>query len=162
MKRFRDTNYFISEDGKVFRQTKTKLKEVKIKLSKDGYLIVGLSKNNERKFYRVHRLVSECYIPNPNNLPQVNHINGIKTDNKVDNLEWVTPEQNMQHSYMNRLSPVGEKHWKSKLTNEQADWIRKNYTYKHPDFNSVKLGKQFGVGHAQILKIVKNKNWNYA
>ena len=64
-------------------------------LRKDGYYSVSLSKNGVRKSYRVHRLVAETFIPNPDNLPEVNHKNEIKTDNRVENLEWCTSEYNL-------------------------------------------------------------------
>lgn len=63
------------------------------------YYVIRLSNNNQAKDYLVHRLVAETFIPNPDNKPQVNHIDGDKLNNDVDNLEWVTESENMQHAY---------------------------------------------------------------
>ena len=71
----------------------------KVKDNRGNYLSVTLSANGKGKRYSVHRLVAMAFIPNPNNLPQVNHINGIRNDNRVGNLEWCNNSYNIWHSY---------------------------------------------------------------
>ena len=68
-----------------------------------GYRIVTLTKNKIEKNVSVHRLVAQAFIPNPNNLPQINHIDGNKMNNNVNNLEWCTQSENMKHAYINNL-----------------------------------------------------------
>jgi hypothetical protein len=95
-----------------------KIKGVILKASAnhDNYLEVVLSKNGKSKTKRVNRIIAETFIENPNNYKQVNHINGVKTDNRVDNLEWCNCKDNIYHALKNNLmKPVkGEKHYKSK------------------------------------------------
>ena len=71
------------------------LKNIK---GKDGYLSVGLYKDGKIKMYLVHRLVAQAFIPNSNNKPFIDHINTIRTDNRVENLRWVTSKENMNNS----------------------------------------------------------------
>lgn len=161
MKQFRNTNYYITDNGEVFSKRKNGFRKLVSPIGKDGYNKIGLCQNGNRTYYRVHRLVAECYISNPNNFEQVNHINGIKTDNRVDNLEWVSHSGNITHAYKTGLIPSGEKSHMSKLKKEDVDFIRKNYEYKSKKYNSKTLSKMFGVGYAVILRIVKNKLWKY-
>ena len=71
--------------------------------TRTAYLLVKLTKNKIEKCFQVHRLVAMAFIPNPQNKPQVNHINGNKTDNKVENLEWVTQTENIRRAYATGL-----------------------------------------------------------
>lgn len=68
-----------------------------------GYYQVVFRQNGKRKYVRVHRLIAETLLPNPNNLPQVNHIDGNKLNNSLDNLEWTSNAKNTQHGYDNNL-----------------------------------------------------------
>jgi hypothetical protein len=90
--------YKISSLGNVVRVCKDKTKVVK-KYIRNKYLCVHLCKDNKPKHFFIHRLVAETFIPNPENKPQVNHINGVKTDNNVNNLEWVSSVENITHKY---------------------------------------------------------------
>ncbi len=81
--------YEISNEGRVKSNIKTSL-ILKGGYDKDGYHILLLYKDKKRVTRKVHRLVAEAFIPNPNNYPIINHINGIKNDNRVENLEWST------------------------------------------------------------------------
>ena len=89
--------YQVSNCGRV-RSTRTQQVLRPDRSVHGGYLRYTLSANNRAARYRAHRLVAEAFVPNPYNKPQVNHKNGIKTDNRADNLEWCTASENQRHS----------------------------------------------------------------
>jgi len=90
--------YKITPDGKVYSIRNGRF--IKLAISRKGYLKARLSLHQMISTYSVARLVAMHFIDNPNKLPQVNHINGVKADDRVNNLEWVTGKQNMIHSYL--------------------------------------------------------------
>jgi hypothetical protein len=85
---------FVTEDGRVFSNAWDKLKELKQHQDGHGYYHVSY----KCKTRKVHRLIAETFIPNSNNLPQVNHIDRNRLNNRVNNLEWVTNQRNVEHS----------------------------------------------------------------
>jgi hypothetical protein len=89
-------NYLIFEDGVIINIETGK--EVKPSLDKSlGYYRIGLTKNKKQKYYYLHRLLAEAYIPNPDNKPCIDHINRIRTDYRIENLRWATHSENMQN-----------------------------------------------------------------
>ena len=112
--------------------------------------------HNRRQEY-IHRLVAETFIPNPNNKPQVNHINGLKTDNRVENLEWCTHKENMTHAKEKGLKKqtYGTNNPNAKLTKEQVIKIRESYS--DGILNMPQLAIKYGVSCSLISGIVNRK-----
>lgn len=132
---------------------------LKPNLNSHGYLQVILCKNGIHRAKTVHRLIAEAFIKNPNNYPQINHKNGIKTDNRVDNLEWCDQSHNMRHAYKNGLSSkIGEKNSRAKLTKKQVIEIKARLLV---GFKCVGLAKEYDVNPATISDIKTEKSWSH-
>lgn len=151
-----ESNYEINELGCI-RNNKT-FKELTPFITTNGYLRVRI----KGKGYQVHKLIAEHFIDNPNNYVELNHIDGNKLNNSIDNLEWSTRSLNMLHAYRTELSNsakcanLGEKHGKSKLTNENV----KDIWYRLLDGEkAVDIAKLYNVSKATIGNIKLKKNW---
>ena len=133
---------------------------LKSALDPKGYYRCALSVNGRSKTFKVHRLVAEAFLENPDNKAQVNHIDGIKTNNHVSNLEWCTRTENMRHSWLIGLRRAnGEYNSASKLTYNDVCYIRSHYIPRDPEYGTVALGKKFGVHRKTISRIITGKYW---
>ena len=123
--------YFsITEDGKLWSKRSNRF--VKITVLPSGYCTHATKiggRNGTNKLFKIHRCVAEAYLPNPDNLPVINHKDGNKLNNDVSNLEWCTHSHNTQHAYDNGLliSKKGSKAKNATLTDEQVKEIRERY-----------------------------------
>jgi hypothetical protein len=156
MKQFRNTQYYLTEDGNVINK-KNNIK--KYQISNSGYKRVCLQIDGKQTLVSIHRMIAECYIPNIDNKQMVNHKDGDKLNNNYLNLEWVTRKQNEEHAKNNGLKASKERHGMSKLTQDDVNWIRKNYLKKDKDFGRQPISKKFGVTPQLIDYIINNKIW---
>ena len=97
--------YQVSNLGNIRSIRFNRIKIMRQNINSRGYCSLEFCVNNERKTLMVHNIVANTFIPNPLNKPVVNHINGIKTDNKIENLEWNTYSENVKHAYRTGLAP---------------------------------------------------------
>lgn len=140
-------DYEITKYGEIINKRNNHI--IKQEINSKGYkrVIIGGKK------YFVHRLVANLYVPNPNNKPQVNHIDGNKQNNHYTNLEWVTNQENRKHALENNLHTIGSKCSWSKLNEESVLYIRNS------NLPINELAIKFNISK-QTIKDVKNyKSW---
>ena len=104
--------------------------------------------------------MAQHFLENPNSLPEVNHIDGNKLNNDLDNLEWCSCSYNMKHSYKNKISTnMGETHKLSKLTENNVLEIRK--LHKEGKINQGELSRKYKVSRKVIYDVIKNNTWKH-
>jgi hypothetical protein len=143
--------------GKYHKYERTiKEKILKPCVNSAGYNLVVI--NGKNKFN--HRLVAETFIPNPERKPQINHKNGIKTDNRVSNLEWCTPKENITHAIKNGLSAdlKGHKNGNSKLKESDVIGIRKMSSNNIPQ---KKIAEKYNISVPTVSEIANRKTWKH-
>lgn len=130
-----------------------------------GYLQITLYKDGKPYPKKLHRIVAEAFLDNPSNKREVNHIDGDKLNNTLDNLEWVTSSENKIHAQRLGLAPKpptkrGEENKCSKLTEDQVKQIRGEYRKGSREYGSPGLAKKYGVSHRTILYVVSGEYWS--
>lgn len=127
---------------------------------KNGYLLATLRKEGKSEKVLLHRLIAKAFIPNPNNLPQINHIDGNKQNNNISNLEWVTAQENIIHAYTNNLMhPArGIRINFGHFTEEDIREIRRK---GEEGMSQRKIAAEYGVKQGAIWLILKRKTYNW-
>ena len=124
----------------------------------DGYPTVTLRVLNVKQTPTVHRLVAKTFIANPYNLPEVNHKDGVKTNNFASNLEWSTGSDNVKHAYaLDLVSRVGTKNPSVILSEAQVLEIRELQGHETGTY----LASYYGVGKSTIYKIWNREIWKH-
>ena len=134
---------------------------LRVSISNSGYKRLVLSKNGKYESVCIHVLVAKAFIPNLENKREVNHKDGDKSNNCVDNLEWVTRSENMKHAHKNKLLNLkyGAENPIAKLTVDDVEYIRKNYKSHDKNFSGRALARKFGVSNDTIYKVVKYQKY---
>lgn len=155
------SNYEVSNLGNVkslsYHETGIS-KNLKGYVDKHGYVVLNLCKNSKCKLVKVHRLVAITFIPNPENKAEVNHINGIKSDNRVENLEWNTRFENQKHAFNNGLNKIYD-HQKIAISKAHAKKVIDMKTGEV--FNSMRsAAKRIGINKITLQSYLCGRNPN--
>ncbi len=146
--------YEASTDGHI-RNTKTKrvLHEFP---GKDRYLRTQF----DGKTRLVHRVIAKTFIPNPNILPEVNHKDGDKSNNSVDNLEWCTRSDNLKHAYTHGFRTAkGTNNARCKLSADNVAYIKNNYIRGDRQYGAKALASKFNVAPQTVCAVISGQNW---
>ena len=166
--------YQVSNHGNVrslnYRKTK-KVKNLKPQKDKKEYFTVGLCREGRMKWGKIHRLVASAFLPNPDKKPQVNHINGNKSDNRVENLEWATESENQLHAYKTGLK-AGSQEWGRTLgkvhgktpRSQQAERCKRPVIATHIQSgketlfeSAAEVERTMGINHAIVPRVCNGR-----
>jgi hypothetical protein len=156
--------YNISDAGRVMNNRTGKILKPQLSGKKDNqYQYVAIYYHSVKQNHKIHREVARHFIPNPFNLPEVNHKDGNKINNFANNLEWCTPSYNNKHAYSIGLRQPNQKvkgisNGRSKLSEIQIKEIRKRYSDGNTKY---KLSKEYNVSWTTISHILNGKLWSH-
>jgi hypothetical protein len=138
------------------RNIKTKIIR-KMTITQKGYyqFLASFGSKKGQRQLKLHKCIASTFIPNPENKPFINHIDGNKTNNKLDNIEWCTGKENAQHAWD---SGFQNKRGKSKLIGEIKTFIEENYIPRDKEFGAVALSKKYNTKPDNIVSVIRIKN----
>lgn len=151
--------YTITDQGKVFGKSGI---EIKQRPDTSGYASFTAGKKGNRTRIRTHLIVARLFIPNPNNLPEIDHLDSNRMNPCITNLEWVTHEENISRAhnkghYKNNI--VGEKNPKANLNEQQVLEIRN--IYDSNTMTQMEISKHFGIPYSTVHNIVTRQTWKH-
>lgn len=157
-----DGLYQVSNFGRVKSFKHKTPRILKAKAHTGGYLRVELYGNGQADGRFIHRLVAQTFIPNPENKPTVNHIDGDKTNNRIENLEWATQHENNQHAVKCGLIKTGGDDYRANATNELVQRIRDEFIAYDAERGISALTKRYNLTIGTVFKIVHGKRYKTA
>lgn len=148
--------YLLYSNGTVFKKGKHGF--MKGSQNSDGYIQVCIY----GKLEKLHRVIAKAFIPNPENKRVINHKNGIKIDNRVENLEWCTHSENVRHAFKTGLAKglLGSRNPESKLSEDQIRQIKAELQRPYRGILT-RLSERYGVTIQCISLIKRGKNWSH-
>lgn len=155
--------YIVSSDGRIYSTKNIGRgkfhREITQRPNKDGYMCVTVGKNNSRKCKTVHRIIAEAFVPNPDNLPEVDHIDNNKINNDYSNLQWISGFDNKSKIPFNvrSKSHKRELNGRAKLSVSDVAEIRKLFEMGVPKY---KIAKEFNCGWSTVHNIIIKNTWN--
>ena len=157
--------YQVSNLGRVVSLRKNKI--LTPKKNWDGYFRIQLWRYNQNVYIGIHRLIAEAFIPNPKNKPYINHKNGIKTDNRVENLEWCTQLENIKHAIKMGLKKPCPKNWRVSSKPIVQLTLNGEFVKEYP--SQMEVERVLGINHSNVsaackgkIKTLKGYVWRYA
>lgn len=153
LKPFRDTDYFVNQKGECFR----KGKQLTGHKNQKGYIKIDVWIDGKRdKHYSLHRMVAEVFIPNPKNLPQINHLDGDKQNNSITNLEWCDGFENIKHRIEKLGVGMDQNHKSTKIPSKEIKILRWKKSINYP-INIKETAKKWGLRVDYLRKIINGK-----
>lgn len=158
-----DTNYAVCEDGRIHSKRRNKFLTPKINW--DGYHRIQIWRNNKCTYIAWHKVVAETYLEKPSSDCVVNHKNGIKDDNRVCNLEWVTQQDNIKHAWETGLS---KKQINNVKLSKSIDRLTINGEHIDTFPSTMEIERQLGLHHGGISASIKRNGtcggfkWRYS
>lgn len=152
--------YLITKSGDIFskpNKTRSTLRKLSSYKGYYGYSVVGIRVDGKQKTVKIHRLLAQTFIPNPDKLPFVNHIDENTSNNALSNLEWCTPKYNSNYSVASTYKKYGGVWHNAKLSLDDAIEIRRIYESGVARFKD--LADLFGVSVSLIDKVIRRERW---